>query len=263
MEDTNTAISALYHQTLYNLDFKDYSRDQLINLATLLNGNGSLGEFFGITERAFKEWNHSIDILNPHKYIEGEFKYPSIEENKVFQSFRLLNNFCLLEAKSQKDYEQVVKAGSIQKILIGFSSFLFKNEKTVKLIESNELTRVLIVNILQFLRRTIVNSHDWEPACLLYSENLLKLPEACVSQIITLLKQMLTQNLNSFTIPNLLSVIKNIVSIEEKLKLPSKEETFGCILNSLLKGVHAKNEEIKNFRFFDSLVSETSKVTKS
>ena len=54
MEDVNSAISALYHQTLYNLDFKDYSRDQIINLVTLLNGNASVGEFFGITERAFK-----------------------------------------------------------------------------------------------------------------------------------------------------------------------------------------------------------------
>ena len=54
MDDINSAISSLYHQTLYNLDFKDYSREQLINLVTLLNGNASVGEFFAITERAFK-----------------------------------------------------------------------------------------------------------------------------------------------------------------------------------------------------------------
>ena len=41
MEEVNTALSALYHQTLYNLDFKDYSREQLINLVNLLNGNSS------------------------------------------------------------------------------------------------------------------------------------------------------------------------------------------------------------------------------
>ena len=39
MEEINNSLSALFHQTLYTLDFKDYSRDQLINLITLLNKN--------------------------------------------------------------------------------------------------------------------------------------------------------------------------------------------------------------------------------
>ena len=43
MEEVNAALSALYHQTLYNLDFKDYSREQLISLVTLVNGNSSFG----------------------------------------------------------------------------------------------------------------------------------------------------------------------------------------------------------------------------
>jgi hypothetical protein len=71
MEQINTSLSEYYHRLLYNLDFDAYSREELLELLTLLNGNSSLGEFFGITERAFKEWNHTIDFINPHKYIEG------------------------------------------------------------------------------------------------------------------------------------------------------------------------------------------------
>ncbi len=40
-------------------------------MISLMNNSPSLAEFFGITERAFKEWNHSIDFNNPLKYIEG------------------------------------------------------------------------------------------------------------------------------------------------------------------------------------------------
>ena len=43
MEEINTSLSALYHQTLYTLDFKDYSRDQLVSLITLLNKDPSIG----------------------------------------------------------------------------------------------------------------------------------------------------------------------------------------------------------------------------
>jgi hypothetical protein len=39
-------------------------------MLTTLNGNSSLSEFFGVAERAFKEWNHTIDFTYPHKYIE-------------------------------------------------------------------------------------------------------------------------------------------------------------------------------------------------
>lgn len=71
MEEINNSLSALYHQTLYSLDFASFSRQEILELINLLNGNASLGEFFGITERAFKEWNHSIDFTNPLKFIEG------------------------------------------------------------------------------------------------------------------------------------------------------------------------------------------------
>lgn len=54
VEEINTGLSALYHQTVYNLDFKDYSREQILELVNHLNGNSSLAEFFGVTERAFK-----------------------------------------------------------------------------------------------------------------------------------------------------------------------------------------------------------------
>ena len=51
-------------------DIEELDDDEL-ELLTLLNGNSSIAQFFGITERAFKEWNHTIDFTNPHKYIEG------------------------------------------------------------------------------------------------------------------------------------------------------------------------------------------------
>ena len=53
------------------------------------------------------------------------------------ESFRLLNNLCILEGKSSKDYEQLVKAGAIQRIFLGFSSFIFSNEKTQKLLNDS------------------------------------------------------------------------------------------------------------------------------
>jgi len=40
-------------------------------MLTSLNGKSSLGEFFGIVERALKEWNHTIDLSYSHKYIEN------------------------------------------------------------------------------------------------------------------------------------------------------------------------------------------------
>ena len=39
MEEINTSLSSLFHQTLYTLDFKNHSRDQIVNLVTLLNKN--------------------------------------------------------------------------------------------------------------------------------------------------------------------------------------------------------------------------------
>ena len=43
-----------------------------------MNGNSSLSQFFQIAEKAFKEWNHSIDFTHAHKFLETEFSYPKI-----------------------------------------------------------------------------------------------------------------------------------------------------------------------------------------
>ncbi len=34
-----------------------------------MNQNSSINEFFGVVERAFKEWNHTIDFNHSHKFI--------------------------------------------------------------------------------------------------------------------------------------------------------------------------------------------------
>jgi hypothetical protein len=99
-------------------------------------------------ERAFKEWNHSIDFTNPLKFIESEFKYPSLDEAKLLESIRLLNNLCVFESKSPKDYEQLIKAGSIQKILLSFAGFLFSNPKTIELVTKLDLLKTFLVNNL-------------------------------------------------------------------------------------------------------------------
>lgn len=43
MEDINKALSQYYHRTLYNLDFAQHSRTQLLELINLVNGNASVG----------------------------------------------------------------------------------------------------------------------------------------------------------------------------------------------------------------------------
>jgi hypothetical protein len=48
-----------------------------------MNENSSLNQLFVITERAFKEWNHTIDFNHAHKFIETEFSYPKIDDEKV------------------------------------------------------------------------------------------------------------------------------------------------------------------------------------
>ena len=70
-----------------------------------MNGNSSLSQFFQIAEKAFKEWNHSIDFTHSHKFIETEFSYPKIAEKKVRESLKLFTNLSNLEEKGfDKDY---------------------------------------------------------------------------------------------------------------------------------------------------------------
>ena len=77
------------------------------------------------------------------------------------------------------------------------------------------------------------------------------------------IKEIVTANFSAFTINNLLAVFKNILTVEEQLKLPSTDATFECIISNFMKGTFLKNEEIKLFRFFDSGVTEYCKVTKA
>lgn len=53
------------------MEFKGLEREKIISLLTLMNGNSSLAQFFAIAERAFKEWNHTIDFNHSHKFIES------------------------------------------------------------------------------------------------------------------------------------------------------------------------------------------------
>lgn len=42
IEEINQSLSGLYHKTLYNLSFKDFSREEILGMLTTLNGNSSL-----------------------------------------------------------------------------------------------------------------------------------------------------------------------------------------------------------------------------
>lgn len=83
MEEINDFLSNFYHATLYNMEFKSLEREKIISLLTLMNNNSSLSQFFSVAERAFKEWNHTIDFNHAHKFIETEFAYPKINEDQV------------------------------------------------------------------------------------------------------------------------------------------------------------------------------------
>ena len=51
------------------------------------------------------------------------------------ESITLFNNLCILEEKGLKDFEQLIKVGSIQRTLLDLSAFLFSNEQGSKLVE--------------------------------------------------------------------------------------------------------------------------------
>ena len=97
LEEINDFLNSFYHRTFYNLNFKQIEREKIITLLTLINGNSSLSQFFHVTEKAFKEWNHSIDFSHSHKFIETEYAYPKIGDKKVRESLNLLTNLCALE----------------------------------------------------------------------------------------------------------------------------------------------------------------------
>jgi hypothetical protein len=42
VEEINGSLSDLYHRTLYNLDFKNFGREEILSMLTTLNGNSSL-----------------------------------------------------------------------------------------------------------------------------------------------------------------------------------------------------------------------------
>jgi len=74
---------------------------------------------------------------------------------------------------------------------------------------------------------------------------------------------MVTENFSAFSIKNLITIFKNIINVEQKLGLPSVEDTYECVISNFMKGTEQKNEDIKYFRFFDSKLSDHEKITKS
>ena len=189
MDDINKSLSGLYHQTLYNLDLEAFSRERVIELLTLLNNSNSLQEFFGIVERAMKEWNHTIDFNHAHKYIEGEFKMPKISDQKKEESFRLINNLCVLEEKNFNDYQGLVKKGSIQLALLGLARFLLNNDECTKLTSESQLARKLLANVVSFLGKTLGGENgEWEQLCLTFSGKLGIFEPASAERVIALMR---------------------------------------------------------------------------
>lgn len=61
-----------------------------------MNGDASISEFFGVIERALKDWNYTVDLHHHQKYIATEWKLPEKQPGKVLESLRLVNNLCVL-----------------------------------------------------------------------------------------------------------------------------------------------------------------------
>lgn len=181
----------------------------------------------------------------------------------MLESIRLVNNLCVFEAKSPKEYEQLIKAGSIQRILISFASFLLHNEKGAELVANKELIKSFLVNNLVFLKHSIINPSDWEPLCLLYSKGMAHLTETFNAQIINILKQIIDENFTAFSIRNVLTIFKDIVGLEGRLQLASASETLEYAVDTFLKSTLKQNQEIQNFRFFDSNISDIPKVSRA
>jgi len=95
--------------------------------------------------------------------------------------------------------------------LIGFSTFLFNNEKAKALISTEELVRILLANIIQFLSRTILVAADWETACTLYSSNTNNIVSPYNKQIIRTIREIILRNTLSFGIKSLTKIIIDII----------------------------------------------------
>jgi hypothetical protein len=92
------------------------------------------------------------------------------------------------------------------------------------------------------LKRISLNSEDWEPLCLLYSASMGQLSEPYISQVISIVKDIVADHFDSFSIRNVITLFKNIVSLEEKLKLPSASATLESIINSFMRGTQKQND---------------------
>jgi len=88
---------------------------------------------------------------------------------------------------------------------------LFNNEKAKALISSEELVRILLTNIIQFLSRTILVAADWETACILYSSNINNIASPYNKQIIETIREIILENTLNFGIKSLTKIIIDII----------------------------------------------------
>ena len=114
---------------------------------------------FQITEKAFKEWNHTIDFNHSHKFLASEFALPKISQQQIKESFALLTNLCSLEDKGFNIYyEPLIKAGTISKALLSFSEFLI-SKKTEDLLK-NEYISDYMKESFNFLKKCLNPATD-------------------------------------------------------------------------------------------------------
>lgn len=97
----------------------------------------------------------------------------------------------------------------------------------------------------------------------MYSKNIRQLTEPFVSSVITIIKQIIDDNFTVFSIRNLLAIFKDIVAVENQLKLASSLETLEYLVDSLMRGTAKQNEEVKLFKYFDAKITELAKVTRT
>ena len=76
----------------------------------------------------------------------------------------------------------------------------------------------------------------------MFSSHLEQLSDPYVSVVMANVKEMVTTNFNAFSIKNLIAIFKNIVSVEQKLKLPSVNTTYECVISNFMKGIEQKND---------------------
>ena len=134
-----------------------------------------------------------------------------------------------------KEYEQLVKAGSIQKAFIGFCAFLLTNPQAKELTATHPLPKLFLTNALKFLKKAIIASADWEAACLLFSAQLAPLGLPHVPEAITTIREIVKENYNAFTVKKLANIFKNVIALEQQFSLDSSA-SLDTFLGSFMAG---------------------------